>query len=314
MLGKGDDPARKSAAKGKENKKSSNQIAAKNAPSEDEGLGKDLQIVQEEQALNFEEGVNEKRTYQKAFIMRMTTHSFSSVVVQLNEAQVEAARSMGFASFLKVDLKQIPVKFSKWLVESFDPYAVCFRCLNGQNFPVTTFNVYVTLGVPSEEKENHRNHQSILKYVKDVSQIACLDWWQYVLDKLITSFRHYKESKATKGDKASNDTGAPSFRPKLPLHKPDSEDQIPGTTLVVDANIIVEKEEHCEDVVLDHPNNFMKKDDSVPSYSLGLGLSQPNSQSPIPQTTSVPNPNTIRVNEDDNDGAPLRFPLRTLLS
>ncbi|KAJ8429512.1 hypothetical protein Cgig2_016244 [Carnegiea gigantea] len=56
-------------------------------------------------------------------------------------------------------------------------------------------------------------------------------------------------------------------------------------------------------------------DNSIPSYSLELGLSQPDSQSLIPHTTFVPDPSTIRVNEDDGgkhdeDGAPLRFLLK----
>ncbi|KAJ8431996.1 hypothetical protein Cgig2_005925 [Carnegiea gigantea] len=80
----------------------------------------------------------EKRTYQKAFTMRMSMRSFSSLVAQLNEAQAEAVKSMGFTSIVKVDVKQIPRKFSKWLVESFDRYA----------FPVTSFDVHVTLVVP----------------------------------------------------------------------------------------------------------------------------------------------------------------------
>jgi len=58
---------------------------------------------------------------------------------------------MGLASFLKVNLKQIPRKFSKWLVESFDLYIVCFRLPNWQKFPVIVFDVYVTLGVPFGE-------------------------------------------------------------------------------------------------------------------------------------------------------------------
>ncbi|KAJ8436153.1 hypothetical protein Cgig2_029765 [Carnegiea gigantea] len=84
---------------------------------------------------------SKKRTYQKAFITRMSTHSFSSLVAQLNEAQAEAVRSIGFASFLKFDVKQIPGKFSKWLVENFDPYA---------KFSVTAFDVHATLGVRLE--------------------------------------------------------------------------------------------------------------------------------------------------------------------
>ena len=60
---------------------------------------------------------------------------------------------MGFASFLKVNLKQIPGKFSKWLVESFDPCAASFMLPNGQRFMVTTFDAYVTLGVPVGGRE-----------------------------------------------------------------------------------------------------------------------------------------------------------------
>ncbi|KAJ8421247.1 hypothetical protein Cgig2_013348 [Carnegiea gigantea] len=91
--------------------------------------------------------------YQKAFIMRMTIHSFSSMVAQLNEAQTKVVRSMGFASFLKVNLKHIPWKFSKWLVESFDPYSSSFVLLDGQRFTVTAFHVYVTLCVPIKGRE-----------------------------------------------------------------------------------------------------------------------------------------------------------------
>ncbi|KAJ8442716.1 hypothetical protein Cgig2_011636 [Carnegiea gigantea] len=167
----------------------------------------------------------------------------------LNEAQAEVVKSVGFASFLKFNLKQIPWKFSKWLVESFDPYAMCFKLPDGQKFSVTTFDVYATLGVPlggteiieinkslmdeeyyevhaawlkewklqknapkltpmpefiMSEKDggesfkrnfiiylvncffsgakNRYCSKSILKYVKNVSQIASLNWCQFVLN------------------------------------------------------------------------------------------------------------------------------------
>jgi len=74
----------------------------------------------QQQPLKYEKGGNKKRMYQKAFIMGMNIRSFSSMVAQLNEAQTAAVRSIGIASFLKVDLKRIPGKFSKWLVDSFD--------------------------------------------------------------------------------------------------------------------------------------------------------------------------------------------------
>ncbi|KAJ8420267.1 hypothetical protein Cgig2_004592 [Carnegiea gigantea] len=154
--------------------------------------------------------------------------------------------------------------------------------------------------------KNRYYSKSILKYVKDVSQITSLGWCQFILEKLITSVRHYKESKATKGVHLYGplfflmvsspiqqcSACAPSSSPILPLHKPDNEAQIPRTILVANASVIIEKEDHHEDVLLDQPNNVMKKDDSIPSYSLGLGLSQPDSQSPVPQTTSMPDPNT----------------------
>ncbi|KAJ8419721.1 hypothetical protein Cgig2_020782 [Carnegiea gigantea] len=101
---------------------------------------KELQIVQEERALNLKKGAT----------------------------QAKAVRSMGFTSFVKVNLKQIIGKFSKWLVESFDPYA----------FSATTFDVYVTLGVPfggrkiikitksSMDKEYDEVHAAWLKECK----------------------------------------------------------------------------------------------------------------------------------------------------
>ncbi|KAJ8426241.1 hypothetical protein Cgig2_018526 [Carnegiea gigantea] len=90
-------------------------------------------------------------------------------------------------------------------------------------------------------------------------------------------------------EKASNDSGAPSFNPTLSLHKPDSEVQILGIVLIVGASITVEKEDHRKDVL--------------------------DSQSLVPQTTSARNPSTAMVNEnhgsdDDKDNAPLIFPLR----
>ncbi|KAJ8437686.1 hypothetical protein Cgig2_028624 [Carnegiea gigantea] len=182
--------------------------------------------------------------------------------------------------------------------ECFDPYAVCFRLPNGQKFPVTAFDVYVTLCVPFGRREVIEiTNKSILKFVKEITQITSLDWCQFVLDKLITSVRHYKET--------SNDSGAPLFKPTLSVHRPDNEDQTSGVALVIDASVTVEKEDHREDVVLDQPNNVIKKDDSIPSYSLRLGLSQPDTQSP--RTAGV---NEDDDSEDDDEGTPLRFPLR----
>ncbi|KAJ8426635.1 hypothetical protein Cgig2_020571 [Carnegiea gigantea] len=86
---------------------------------------------------------------QKSLITRMAMRSFSSLVAQLNEALTEAVTSIRFISFLK----QILRKFSKLLIESSDPYAVCFRLLDRQTFLFVAFDVYVTLGVPFERRQ-----------------------------------------------------------------------------------------------------------------------------------------------------------------
>ena len=52
---------------------------------------------------------------------------------------------------------------------------------------------------------------------------------------------------------------------------------MPVTMSMVDTSIGVESEEYREDVV-DQANEESKKDDIMPSFSLGLGLSQVNVQ------------------------------------
>ncbi|KAJ8426826.1 LOW QUALITY PROTEIN: hypothetical protein Cgig2_022607 [Carnegiea gigantea] len=231
--------------------------------------GKELQIVQKDLVLKSEGNASKKSTYSKAFIMRMSMRSFLSLVAQLNKAQAEAVRSIGFAPFLKVDVQQILGKFSKWLL---DLYAICFRLPDGQRFPVTAFDVHATLGVPLGDQKSSKSRslqstmsmtrvhfgpkdggesfkrnfiiylvncffskpkncyssKSISKYLKDVSQITSLDWCQFVVDKLITSIRHYKESTAAKG-KVNNNLYAPSFSPTVPLDKLDGEAEISET-------------------------------------------------------------------------------------
>jgi len=82
----------------------------------------DIKMAPLEQPLKCEdEGANEKKTYHKVFTTRMTTRSFSSLVAQLNKAQIEVVRSMTFVSFLKANLKQIPGKFLELLVDTLIP-------------------------------------------------------------------------------------------------------------------------------------------------------------------------------------------------
>ena len=50
-----------------------------------------------------------------------------------------------------------------------------------------------------DESKNHYYSKSILKYMKDVNQIASLDWCQFILDKLIISVKYYKEKGYRRG-------------------------------------------------------------------------------------------------------------------
>ena len=67
----------------------------------------------------------------------------------------------------------------------------------GESFK-RNFIIYVVNYFFSGPKNRYCS-KSILKYLKDVSQIASLDWCQFIVDKLITSVRHYKESTTAKG-------------------------------------------------------------------------------------------------------------------
>ncbi|KAJ8421665.1 hypothetical protein Cgig2_007970 [Carnegiea gigantea] len=386
--------------------------------------------------------------YTKAFITRVTIHSFSSLVAQLHETQTKMIRLIGFASFLKVDLKQICGKFSKWLkllVIAFDVYMNLGVPIEGrQIIKITKSSIdeeydknvvklisilefilvkkdrgksfkrnFITFLVNCffSKSKNYYCSKSVLKYVKDVNQIASLDYCLFVF----SSVRHCKESKATKGVESFNpyavcfklpdvqkfsviafdvyyeevpavwlkeweidqnaselvrmsefilakkdggesfkrnfiiylwieelllqqvcpeiceeceldriprlmpvrtgqqpnrDNVGPSFSPTLALSGPNSEAQILVTTSMVNASISVDKEEHRENILMDQAKKEMKRDDSLPSFSVGLGLSQPN----ILKTTFVLDPNITGKkdddNEDDDDGTLLRFPLR----
>ncbi|KAJ8444790.1 hypothetical protein Cgig2_032115 [Carnegiea gigantea] len=319
-----------------------------------------------------EEGGNEKRTYQKAFITRMTMRSFSLLVTQINEVQTEAVISMGFASFLK---------FSKWLEESFDPYFIYFGLSDGQKFSATAFDVYVTLNEEYDEvyaawlkkweidqnppklthmpefilakkdsgesfkrnfviyfvngffsgMQNSYFSKSVMKYVTAENQIAFVGRCQLILDKLISSFRHYKESKAAKRvhfdglifflmvysaymdfeklqpkKQPNKDDGRLSFSPILAFSQPDSEALIATAMSIVNASVGPNREEHLEDHSFTQPRAKIE-------------LTRRTKSSPA--STSMPDLNTANEKDIDNEdgdddddadggGATLRFPLR----
>ncbi|KAJ8420230.1 hypothetical protein Cgig2_030246 [Carnegiea gigantea] len=187
-----------------------------------------------------------------------------------------------------------------------------------QKFLVTIYDVYVTLGVLTRARQiikitngstNRYSNKSVLKHMKDMNQIAYLNSYQFIFNKLINSVRRYKESKATKGlqpkQQPNQDDDGPSFNPTLVVGQTDSEALILVATSMAEASVTTNKEDHYEQVLMGQ----MKEE-----LNLGQVLSQLDSQCPSPASTSVPNPNTIDEqdidNKDDDDGAPLRFPLR----
>jgi len=73
-----------------------------------------------------------------------------------------------------------------------------FGKTNGRESYKRNFIIYLVNYFFSGLK-NHYCSKSFLKNVKDVNPIASLNWCQFTLDKMISSVRHYKESKAAKG-------------------------------------------------------------------------------------------------------------------
>ncbi|KAJ8421106.1 hypothetical protein Cgig2_028804 [Carnegiea gigantea] len=146
----------------------------------------------------------------------MTTHSFSLMVMQLNDAWIKAVRSIGFALFLNIDLKLLDEQ--KFQVTTFNVHIALMkeREIDQNNMKLTRMPDFIlgkTDGRESCERnfiiylvnyffsglKKHYCNKSFLKNVKDVNLIASLNWCQFILDKVISSVRHYKESKAAKG-------------------------------------------------------------------------------------------------------------------
>ena len=80
---------------------------------------------------------------------------------------------------------------------------------------------------------------------------------------------HMEFAKLHPNQKSKKDIGGPSFSPKLVLSQLDTEAPIPTTTSMAYASVSVDMEEHREVVLMDQAQQELKKDDNIPSFSLG---------------------------------------------
>ncbi|KAJ8420909.1 hypothetical protein Cgig2_007765 [Carnegiea gigantea] len=207
-------------------------------------------------------------------------------MAQLNEAQTKTVKSMGFASFLKVNLKQILEKLSKWLVKIFDLYTICFRLPDGQKFQVTPFDVYLTLvcrlgkgpHYMDEEWSIDQNTpkltpmQKFILTKKDKVESFKTNFIIFLVNcffgesknryysKLV--LKHVKDVNQIASLQPNKDDDGPSFSAKLALSQPDSEALILANTSMVDSSVGVDREEHREDVLIDQAKHELKKDEA----------------------------------------------------
>ncbi|KAJ8424911.1 hypothetical protein Cgig2_012848 [Carnegiea gigantea] len=219
---------------------------------------------------------------------------------QSQTARIEAIKSMRFASFLKVNLKQIPRKFSKWPVESFDSHVIYFSFPDGQKFQVTPFDrgklqekfQHISSPLLLQRTKDHFCSRSFLKYVKDC---------QFMLGKLFVSMTHYKEFTAAK---MAHFDGLlfflmPSFSLKLELGQLYSESPIAMNMPMTDANISGKRDEPHKEVVKDQVKQESNKDN--------------NNHNQVTASTFILDVRITGEKDDDHqmdDSAPLRFMLR----
>ncbi|KAJ8421868.1 LOW QUALITY PROTEIN: hypothetical protein Cgig2_016478 [Carnegiea gigantea] len=185
---------------------------------------------------------------------------------------------MGFAYFLKIDLKKSQRSF---LNESFDPYYICFRLPDGKKFLVTTFDAYATLGVPIRGRYGPELQEKLYRILGEL----LFHWTKESLLQQVCLEIYEGQIRTTTGLHST----------PLAIGQPNSEAPMPAATSLAEASVTTDR------------------DDTL--RILGLGLSQPHSQRIVLVSTSVPDPNTtgekdIDNADNDDDGALLRIPLR----
>ncbi|KAJ8423723.1 LOW QUALITY PROTEIN: hypothetical protein Cgig2_010288 [Carnegiea gigantea] len=161
-----ENPFEKAVKKKTKNKENTNKNSSEQVPAKKHANNKDEEeTASEDEDLNYEGQVIDdqraKPNESKQYLQIVQQEKSLKSKEEFNEAQVEAVRSVGFASFLK-------------MIKSFDPYAVHFRLFDVQKFQVTVQripNIRHTIGGgqileivrPSIDEEYEQVHTTWMK-------------------------------------------------------------------------------------------------------------------------------------------------------
>ncbi|XP_057803563.1 uncharacterized protein LOC131018886 [Salvia miltiorrhiza] len=79
---------------------------------------------------------------------RTTTATFHDKLGELNDAQKEAIRAIGFGRILELKVRQIPGKLAYWVLDKFNSASCELQVDDGRNLKVTEDDVYRVFGFP----------------------------------------------------------------------------------------------------------------------------------------------------------------------
>ncbi|KAJ8431061.1 LOW QUALITY PROTEIN: hypothetical protein Cgig2_027116 [Carnegiea gigantea] len=211
--------------------------------------------------------------------------------------------------------------FSKWLVDGFNPYAVCFKLPDRQKFQVTTF--VPNPGCVYRGKIVEFNKSFIDEEYDEVHTTWMKEWNINQNTLELTHMSQFILAKKDGGESCKRNFII--YLNKEPLMQQVCSKICEGYYILDRCQFILDKmissvrqykeSKAAKGAHFDSLLFFLMKDDNIPLFSLGLGLSQLASQSLFPISTYMPDPNTTSEKnnnnvDDDDDDAPLRFPLR----
>ncbi|KAH6827979.1 alpha carbonic anhydrase 2 [Perilla frutescens var. hirtella] len=102
----------------------------------------------------------------------------TKAVMEMNKAQEEAVRQLGFGSILHLDINQFPQKITYWLLENFDPVSRELQLQHGRRLRIEVSDVSVIFNFP---RGPHKIQKSVRGQICQVMQ----------KDELLTSILSY---------------------------------------------------------------------------------------------------------------------------